>query len=423
MLSGKGCQLGYGIAMDVVAAAGMERDVNPTIPEAFFLGAGDKSDGTHYDLFYKVVDNNNYQLYIKYDVEEGQKFCGQQQLDAGKDEYDLEFTVTITSSLPLVDVAITEPTNLGQFNSQLSLVTKLSLEAMKATVDAFNMQMITGSYMSNGDEADTGLQSVPQNDEMGRAQGRYPKGDGVFLLGLFDGRQTIHVDFEDNGCRRSVGMSYTIVGRRGLASETNPAIPEAFLFGAGHAWASQGVEFKYKAHTSDENNKSNNLYWIWISIARQPGGYCDESNPVEATHQVSLKVTTSSASVDKDGTDTPPQGYQSSDSSILTMPQRSLKDISDKLDNLNKQTVVTWDANKGLDSTSNDPDAVSLGLFGVHQVVEVVVELKGCQQQFGLHTNVVARSGILVRCAFSDRNLHSRMPLDPTHVRLKRTCV
>jgi ubiquitin-activating enzyme E1 len=28
-----------------------------------------------------------------------------------------------------------------------------------------------------------------------------------------------------------------------------------------------------------------------------------------------------------------------------------------------------------------------------------------------------------VRCAFSDRNLHSRMPLDPTHVRLKRTCV
>jgi hypothetical protein len=27
-----------------------------------------------------------------------------------------------------------------------------------------------------------------------------------------------------------------------------------------------------------------------------------------------------------------------------------------------------------------------------------------------------------VRCAFSDRILHSRMPLDPTHVRLKRTC-
>jgi acyl-CoA reductase-like NAD-dependent aldehyde dehydrogenase len=26
---------------------------------------------------------------------------------------------------------------------------------------------------------------------------------------------------------------------------------------------------------------------------------------------------------------------------------------------------------------------------------------------------------VYVRCAFSDRNLHSRMPLDPTHVRLK----
>jgi hypothetical protein len=27
------------------------------------------------------------------------------------------------------------------------------------------------------------------------------------------------------------------------------------------------------------------------------------------------------------------------------------------------------------------------------------------------------------RCAFSGNNLRSRMPLDPTHVRLKRTCV
>jgi acylaminoacyl-peptidase len=27
------------------------------------------------------------------------------------------------------------------------------------------------------------------------------------------------------------------------------------------------------------------------------------------------------------------------------------------------------------------------------------------------------------RCAFFGRNLHSRMPLDPTHVRFKRTCV
>jgi hypothetical protein len=27
------------------------------------------------------------------------------------------------------------------------------------------------------------------------------------------------------------------------------------------------------------------------------------------------------------------------------------------------------------------------------------------------------------RCAFSNRILHSRMPLDPTHVRFKQTCV
>jgi hypothetical protein len=31
--------------------------------------------------------------------------------------------------------------------------------------------------------------------------------------------------------------------------------------------------------------------------------------------------------------------------------------------------------------------------------------------------------GLNARCAFSDRNLHARLPLDPTHVRLKRTCV
>jgi hypothetical protein len=33
------------------------------------------------------------------------------------------------------------------------------------------------------------------------------------------------------------------------------------------------------------------------------------------------------------------------------------------------------------------------------------------------------RKSDLARCAFSDRILHSRMPLDPTHVRSKRTCV
>jgi hypothetical protein len=37
----------------------------------------------------------------------------------------------------------------------------------------------------------------------------------------------------------------------------------------------------------------------------------------------------------------------------------------------------------------------------------------------GIKTSATLISGVLARCAFSDRNLHSRMPLDPTHVRLK----
>jgi hypothetical protein len=35
----------------------------------------------------------------------------------------------------------------------------------------------------------------------------------------------------------------------------------------------------------------------------------------------------------------------------------------------------------------------------------------------------VSPGSYIVRCAFSDRNLRSKMPLDPTHVRLKPTCV
>jgi hypothetical protein len=41
-----------------------------------------------------------------------------------------------------------------------------------------------------------------------------------------------------------------------------------------------------------------------------------------------------------------------------------------------------------------------------------------CAAAFGLIAFVA-----MVRCAFSDRILHSRMPLDPTHVRWKRSCV
>jgi hypothetical protein len=36
---------------------------------------------------------------------------------------------------------------------------------------------------------------------------------------------------------------------------------------------------------------------------------------------------------------------------------------------------------------------------------------------------LVEQHPVLVRCAFFDKHLHSRMPLVPTHVRLKRACV
>jgi hypothetical protein len=40
-----------------------------------------------------------------------------------------------------------------------------------------------------------------------------------------------------------------------------------------------------------------------------------------------------------------------------------------------------------------------------------------------VHNAYSSRDITFVRCAFSNRILHSMMPLDPTHVRLKRTCV
>jgi hypothetical protein len=41
----------------------------------------------------------------------------------------------------------------------------------------------------------------------------------------------------------------------------------------------------------------------------------------------------------------------------------------------------------------------------------------------GERARIIALGGPNVWCAFFGRNLHSRMPLDPTHVRLKRICV
>jgi hypothetical protein len=47
-------------------------------------------------------------------------------------------------------------------------------------------------------------------------------------------------------------------------------------------------------------------------------------------------------------------------------------------------------------------------------------ELPPVETLFG---HLVLPKGASVRCAFLDGNLHSMMPLDPTHVRLKRTGV
>jgi beta-glucosidase-like glycosyl hydrolase len=57
----------------------------------------------------------------------------------------------------------------------------------------------------------------------------------------------------------------------------------------------------------------------------------------------------------------------------------------------------------------------------------IVMAHNDCNKKNGCTLPYTAPSDVgvgVVRCAFSDRVLHSRMPLDPTHhVRLKRTCV
>jgi hypothetical protein len=59
------------------------------------------------------------------------------------------------------------------------------------------------------------------------------------------------------------------------------------------------------------------------------------------------------------------------------------------------------------------------------QTADQVVLVLGCSTKACGHEGTDRKDtnlpGDQVRCAFSDRNLHSRMPLDPTHVHLKRT--
>jgi hypothetical protein len=53
-----------------------------------------------------------------------------------------------------------------------------------------------------------------------------------------------------------------------------------------------------------------------------------------------------------------------------------------------------------------------------HSTVQFYLGAVGTGAPFHFH-----KDAYNVRCAFSDSNLHSRMPSDPTHVRIKRTCV
>jgi hypothetical protein len=75
--------------------------------------------------------------------------------------------------------------------------------------------------------------------------------------------------------------------------------------------------------------------------------------------------------------------------------------------NTENEIVDTWNIFHGV-------DAAWVSSFAEHKL-------------FKLNESVGAAAGfafeVQARCAFFGRNLHSRMPLDPTHVRLKRTRV
>jgi hypothetical protein len=94
--------------------------------------------------------------------------------------------------------------------------------------------------------------------------------------------------------------------------------------------------------------------------------------------------------------------------------------------------VETLKVKKECSKTSNGgnipaPDGVS------NMTLHVIVKGKNYEISFSgpkdawfsvaSNTASPTMNGSIARCAFSDRNLHSRMPLDPKHVRLKQTCV
>jgi hypothetical protein len=80
--------------------------------------------------------------------------------------------------------------------------------------------------------------------------------------------------------------------------------------------------------------------------------------------------------------------------------------------------ALAFQADKRLiaDARPADPDTLLLNVRAL-KVVTHAPSVNVCQ-----HNNwTVAQCS--ARCAFSDRNLHLRMPLVPTYVRLQRTCV
>jgi len=93
----------------------------------------------------------------------------------------------------------------------------------------------------------------------------------------FSATQTVHIDFEDRGCFRSLGISYTVVARSGLAAN-NPyrSAPESFSFGTAHQNADD-IDFfwlpsdTYRASDKNKQTRENIDYWLWIRI---PGKCC-----------------------------------------------------------------------------------------------------------------------------------------------------
>jgi hypothetical protein len=84
------------------------------------------------------------------------------------------------------------------------------------------------------------------------------------------------------------------------------------------------------------------------------------------------------------------------------------------------------------DTPSSDPTTayipfVEMGMFFCFALVKLsiyILILHDLEPGDGkVETSGLSLFALSARCAFFDRNVHSRLPLDPTHVRVKQTCV